>query len=104
MLDVNPVRGFPGKQFHRLDEAELNQSIDYHGVAAALDRLDTALARIAHARIAHAQQMAAQQAAESQHDASSGGRIVEPQWAEDMANRLDSLIGELRRTLSGDPA
>jgi hypothetical protein len=82
-----------------LDEAALNQLTDYHSVAAALDRLDAALSRIVRApRV-----VVAPVGETPQFDPAPTGRVVEPQWAEDMANRLDALIDELRRTLSGDP-
>ncbi len=77
----------------------MNQLTDYHSVAAALDRLDAALSRIVRAP----RPVVASVPETAPPDSAPTGRIVEPQWAEDMANRLDALIDELRRTLSGDP-
>lgn len=50
---------------------------------AALDRIDAALARIAMVQ------------RRTSHES-------EPEWARDVATRLDALIGELRRALAGE--
>ena len=94
MLDVSAVSGFPGKLFH-IGEAALNgPAADQDRLKAKLDRIDAALARIAHA-IAHAgaNQMAAD-------PVQSGGAA--PGWPQDVTERIDGLIGELRRALSGE--
>jgi len=74
-----------------------DQAVSGHqDVVAALDRLDAALARIA-----RVQRELAQREPEpaARVDAVNG---EQPEWAKDVAGRLDGLIGELRRALSGE--
>ncbi len=98
MLDVDSVSGFPGKLFSPSEAALTGTPPDQNPsgrdpTAFALDRLEAALARIAHAQ--------AEAASVPRHPTPPA--IAEPEWAEDVANRLDALIAELRRALSGEP-
>jgi len=105
MLDVKAVSGFPGKLFH-IGEAALNGlTPDQELLTATLDRLDAALARIAQAGRDLAQRQLARRDSTGDADLESLPPVAngnEPEWARDVAGRLDGLIGELRRALSGE--
>ena len=93
MLDVKAVSGFPGKRISS-SEAALNGTTPdpvkqgQDPASIALDRLEAAMARIAQA----------------QYHRPSPVPAAEPAWAADVAARLDALIAELRRALSGEQA
>ena len=108
MLDVKAVSGFPGKLFP-IGEAALNglppdqAASDHQTIVAALDRLETALARIA--AVERDLLRREQDLWQRESELGAGPAAVngeQPVWAKDVAVRLDGLIGDLRRALSGE--